>query len=93
MSTVVEATQKQLDFLRLRGCLTEENEALGAICLNLARSLDNGAGLAAAAVANQLRATLKEIRAAKGDEDDDFDNWVSGLSAAGLSNLGDPKDT
>lgn len=91
--SVHSETVKQLDFLRMKGCLTEENAALAAICENLARSLDNGAGLAAAAVANQLRSTLKEIRSAKGDEDDDFDNWVSGLSAAGITNLGDPKDT
>lgn len=91
--TVYAAVTKQLDYLRLAGCLTESNEALGEIALNLASTLDNGAGLAAAAVANQLRSTLNEIAKSKGEEDDEFTSWANGLSVAGITGLGDPKDT
>lgn len=91
--SVQEATQKQLDYLKVAGCLTDANEALGAIALNLARTLDQGAGLAQAATAAQLRATLTEIAKSKGEEDDEFTAWASGLSVAGISGLGNPKES
>lgn len=91
--SVFEGTQKQLLYLVNAGCLTEANEALGEIALNLARTLDNGAGLAQAATAAQLRATLDAIAKSKGEEDDEFTAWASGLTVAGISGLGNPKDT
>jgi hypothetical protein len=39
------------------------------ICFNLARKLDNGAGMASAAVAKELRETLQAIEEAAGDDD------------------------
>lgn len=90
--SVYNATLRQITWLEEQGYLTAANEALGELALNLARTLDNGAGLAQAAVANQLRATLQEIARAKGDDDDDFGAWASSLGVAGVSALGDPKE-
>lgn len=39
------------------------------IALNLARKLDKGAGMATAAVANELRSTLADLWEAAGDDD------------------------
>lgn len=92
--SVYNATLRQINYLRDKGYLTEANEALGEVALNLASTLDGGAGLAAAAVANQLRVTLNEIAKSKtGEEDDDFAQWATGLTVAGISGLGNPKDT
>lgn len=93
MSQVYSATIRQVNWLRDKGYLTEANEALGEIALNLAETLDKGAGLAQAAVAAQLQKVLSEIAKAKGDDDDDFGKWVSGLGAAGISPLGNPANT
>lgn len=90
--SVYNAALRQIQWFEDKGYLTEANETLGELALNLARTLDNGAGLAQAAVANQLRATLQEIAKAKGDEDDGFGDWASGLSVAGLSALGNPTE-
>lgn len=91
--TVHEAVTKQLEYLRTAGCLTDANVALGEIALNLATHLDNGAGLAQAATAAQLRATLDVIAKSKGEEDDEFTAWATGLTVAGISGLGNPKDS
>jgi hypothetical protein len=48
--------------------------ALAEIAFSLARSLDEGAGMSAAAVARELRAALAElVKGAAGDDDDDVD--------------------
>lgn len=64
---------------------------LAEAALTLARSLDEGAGLATAAVARELRATLLEL--AKGGEDDagpdPFDEEIAALSRPVPSGLGD----
>lgn len=60
-------------------------ESLAAMSLNLARTLDDGAGLAVAAVNRELRANLVEL-ARMGAPDDDLD---AELSAA----MGDAPET
>lgn len=56
--------------------------ALVAIALTLARKLDEGAGMATAAVARELRCTLDAIlKGADDDGDDVFDGFLAGLSA------------
>ncbi len=91
---VVDGVRKQLAWLREQGFLTEANAALEDVALNLAATLDNGAGLAAAAVANQLRGTLAEIaKATSSDDDDEFAQFLSGLGTPSTSPLGNLKDT
>jgi hypothetical protein len=51
-------------------------EALAETAFNLARALDQGAGLATAAIARELRATLTEL-AKMGVDDDDLDDRLS----------------
>lgn len=54
--------------------------ALVATALTLARKLDEGAGLATAAVARELRATLDALTKGGDDDDDDgFADLVAGL--------------
>ena len=55
------------------------DEPLGQVALSLSRSLDEGAGMAAAAVARELRATLKEL--APRDGGDEFTRLMAELSA------------
>jgi hypothetical protein len=52
--------------------------ALIATAITLARKLDEGAGMATAAVAKELRATLDVILRGA-DDDDGLDNFVNGL--------------
>ena len=63
---------------------TETHAAHGslvAIALILAQKLDEGAGMATAAVAAELRATLDDIL--KGaDDDDELNGFLAGLSSA-----------
>ena len=47
------------------------NEALAEVALTLARALDAGAGMAVAAVAKELRATLAELEPRTNDDADD----------------------
>lgn len=57
--------------------------SLVATALTLARKLDEGAGLATAAVARELRATLDVLTKGAADDDDDgFAALVAGLSTA-----------
>ena len=77
--------------LRDIGELPRGLAGLAETALTLARFLDDGAGLATAAVARELRATLTEL--VKGRERDDgpdpFDEEVASLSRpvpAGLGN-------
>lgn len=53
--------------------------ALIATAITLARKLDEGAGMATAAVAKELRATLDAILRGADDDDDGLDNFVNGL--------------
>lgn len=57
--------------------LDEHGLALAAIAVTLAQSLDAGAGMAAAAISKELRATLAELRPAEEDDGD----VLPGLSA------------
>lgn len=55
------------------------HRALVATALTLARKLDDGAGMATAAVAKELRATLDAILKEADDDDDGLDSFVNGL--------------
>lgn len=60
--------------------LSPAHEALVATALTLARKLDDGAGMATAAVAKELRATLDAILAvSQNDDDNELDEFVNGL--------------
>jgi hypothetical protein len=62
------------------GALMSEHpmgEALAEMSFNLARSLDEGAGLAVAAVNRELRANLVELAGMGVDHDDDLDDQLS----------------
>jgi hypothetical protein len=48
-------------------------EALAAMAISLARTLDEGAGMAAAAVSRELRATLDDLASEVVGDDDDLD--------------------
>lgn len=61
-------------------------EALAEMSINLARTLDEGAGLAVAAVNRELRANLVEL-ASMADDDEDLD---SALSTPRLDDDADP---
>jgi hypothetical protein len=52
-------------------------EGLAEIAFTLARTLDNGAGMAAAAVARELRATLDDLVGMVFDDDDDLEVELS----------------
>jgi hypothetical protein len=56
------------------------HDALVAIAYALATKLDEGAGMATAAVAAELRATLSELLAKEG-EDDEYAGFLAGLSS------------
>jgi hypothetical protein len=73
------AVSRHVRTLRDDGELT--SEPLAELALKLAESLDEGAGLATAAVARELRQTL-EAMAPKGtdDSDDEFAQFLAGLS-------------
>jgi hypothetical protein len=70
--------------------ISAAHRALVATALTLARKLDDGAGMATAAVAKELRATLDAILKEAGDDDDGLDGFVNGLGlpTAGVSPLG-----
>lgn len=58
--------------------LDELDSPLGQAALTLARALDDGAGMAAAAVSKELRATLKELTPRDGG--DPFAEFMASLS-------------
>ena len=60
--------------------LGEHDGPLGKVALALAAALDEGAGMSTAAVANELRATLKELT--PDDGGDDFTRLMASLSAS-----------
>ena len=68
-----------IESLRQAGPIDTRDEALGQLALTLAKALDEGAGMATAAVARELRATLADL--ARDRDDGDDDDWTSGLSA------------
>ncbi len=70
---VSEATLRRLQEL------DEADSPLGAIALMLAQTLDAGAGMATAAVAKELRATLKELTPRDGG--DPFAEFMASLSS------------
>lgn len=51
--------------------------ALAEMAFSLARSLDAGAGMAAAAINRELRANLLELSSLAGGDDDEFDAEMS----------------
>ncbi|GIH27625.1 hypothetical protein Aph01nite_59350 [Acrocarpospora phusangensis] len=61
---VESAVRKDLAEIGLEAVMSD---SYAEICFNLARKLDNGAGMAQAAVAKELRETLKAIEEAAGD--------------------------
>lgn len=66
--------------LEREGPWDSRQAALGQLALTLADSLDVGMGLATAGVSKELRATIAEMVAGRGGDDDD-DGWVAGMSA------------
>jgi hypothetical protein len=56
-----EAVSALLASLRQEGVVDTHDEALGRLALTLAETLDDGAGMAVAAVARELRAVLTEL--------------------------------
>lgn len=60
------AVRGDVDSLDLAGPLCR---SLAETAFNLARKLDGDAGMATAAVARELRETLKALREASGDDD------------------------
>lgn len=86
---VYNRTLIQLALWKDAGLLDEQNEYLGDLALNLASVLDNGAGLAQAAVANQYRACMAEIAKNKNDDDDrEFEKFLGSLGTPGNPALG-----
>lgn len=69
--TVEAATQEWLS------TLTEPHSVLAASAVHLARLLDAGAGMATAAVAKELRATVKELT--PNDGGDAFADFLASL--------------
>jgi hypothetical protein len=65
-----------------------EHAVLVATALTLARKLDEGAGLATAAVARELRCTVEAITKAGQVDDDELDDFVSRLSNPGKTPFG-----
>lgn len=55
--------------------------ALVAVAFTLARKLDEGAGMATAAVARELRETLDVLLGGPSDDDDGLSAFVDGLRA------------
>jgi len=57
--------------------------ALAELARSLADSLDSGAGMAAAAVSKELRATLHELDGDDAGDDDAFSEWERQLGTPG----------
>jgi hypothetical protein len=53
--------------------------SLVQLAISLARQLDAGAGMAAAAIGRELRNTLNQLTEAEEDKDDELDQFVNGL--------------
>ncbi len=74
---VETAVRGDVDALEVVGSVAR---SLAATAFNLARKLDTDAGMATAAVARELRETLKALAEAAGDDDES--GLISELSAA-----------
>jgi hypothetical protein len=68
--------------LRQEGALDTHDEALGRVALTLAKTLDDGAGMATAAVSKELRATLAALTAREEVPDGDDPIFGSDLPTA-----------
>lgn len=80
-STNRAAVVALLDSLRVDGAIDTHDEALGALALTLAQSLDDGAGMATAAVSRELRATLAALTALTTKEVDNADIFGNDVPA------------
>jgi hypothetical protein len=65
-------------------------ESLAEMAFTMARTLDDGAGLAVAAVSRELRATLVELARLGVGDDDDLDAELSAPS--GVAEVRDPEE-
>lgn len=77
---LTEAVALLIDSLDLDADL--RRSALAEVALTLASGLDAGAGMAAAAMAKELRATLAELGGDDADDDDAFAEWERQLGFA-----------
>jgi len=68
-------------------------EALAEMSFNLARTLDQGAGLAVAAVNRELRANLIELAGLGVEDDDDLDGFLSSPSPGVPAEVRDPEES
>ena len=69
------------DIARLTPRLDHPDASLMALALTLARTLDDGAGMATAAVARELRATLADLTPEEHHDDDGFAALIEQLRA------------
>jgi hypothetical protein len=80
-ATVEGALRANLAKLHQAGDLNEKKSALTEVAIVLARTLDVGAGLATAAVARELRATLEAmIKETTTNDDTQFNDLLARLS-------------
>ena len=82
--SVVDAVAATVDGVRE---VHPAHGSLVAIAFRLAQQLDAGAGMAAAAIATELRATLDEILREE-EQNDELEGFLAGLS----SPVGDRKE-
>lgn len=78
---VSSAITALIDSLDLEGDLTRL--ALAELAMTLAHGLDAGAGMAAAAMVKEMRATLRELGGGGASDDDLFSEWERQLSNPG----------
>lgn len=69
----VRATLRRLE-------VSPTQDAVGSLAISLAICIDEGAGMAMAAVSRELRAALSQLEARSGGSDDDFDRLLAELS-------------
>jgi hypothetical protein len=69
----VRATLRRLE-------VSPTNDAVGSLAISLAICIDEGAGMAMAAVSRELRAALSQLEARTGGIEDDFDKLLAELS-------------
>jgi hypothetical protein len=76
-----EAVEAVLESLRREGGVDTHDAALGQLALTLADALDEGAGMATAAVSKELRATLAALTRKEVIDDGEDDIFASDLPA------------